>query len=164
MPDRYHTAQICINGHIITDSIQVDPIPGQEYCEKCGEQLITTCPNCHSELRGRRLIPDLMSARIVHLHKPPSFCFKCGKPYPWIESKLEAAKELTETLEDISDEEKEILIKSIDEIIVDTPKTEVAAINFKKIVSKVGKPIADSFKNILISTVSETAKKLLWPE
>ena len=115
MPNRIDTAQVCINGHIITDSIQVDPKPEIKFCEKCGSELITQCQHCKSNIKGREFIPDLMDARIVNLYNVKPYCYDCGKPYPWLESKLDAAKELSDLIDDISDEEKEILSKSIDE-------------------------------------------------
>jgi hypothetical protein len=163
MPNRIDTALVCINGHIITDSIQVDPKPDMKFCDKCGDQLISECQKCSAKIQGREYIPDIMGPRIVHLHYVKPYCYNCGNPYPWLKSKLDAAKELAELIDEISEEEKEILSRSIDEIIIDSPKTEVAALKFKKIISKVGKSAAESFKSILIDVVSEAAKKQLWP-
>lgn len=163
MPDRYDTAQVCINGHIITDSMQVDPKFDQNFCDSCGADLISECPNCKAYIRGRCYIPNIMGSNVVHLHNTRPFCYQCGQPYPWLDAKLKAARELAQELENISDDDKDILTQSIDEIIKDTPKTEVAAFKFKKIVSKSGQSVAEAFKNILINVVSETAKKMLWP-
>lgn len=163
MKKRYDTAQICINGHIITDSIQVDP-EDQKRCDKCGGVLFIECQNCGANIRGREYIPDLWSgSRPIQLHKAPQFCYQCGNPYPWLETKIQAARELAQELDNISDDEKEILVKSIDEIVIDTPKTEVAAIRLKKILSKSGQQVAEAFKNILVSVVSESVKKMIWP-
>jgi len=166
MPDYYDTAQVCINGHIITDSVQISPQINQKFCDICGSPLITKCPHCKADLRGRKHIKDVTSmsgGRVVYLNKAEHFCYQCGKPYPWLESKLQDARELINDLEGISVEEKDVLTKSIDEIIKETPKTEIAAIKFKKILSKYSKPIVEAFRNILIDIVSETTKKLIWP-
>jgi hypothetical protein len=164
MSNRIDTAQICLNGHIITDSIQIDPKPEFKFCANCGAELITECKHCNARIKGREIIPDLMGSRIIHLHNVKPYCYNCGSPYPWLESKLETAKELAQEIDEISDDEKEIITKSIDDLVRDSPKTEVSALRFKKIVSKIGKPIADALKDILVDVVSETAKKTLWPE
>ena len=38
----YHTAQICLNGHVITDSYDKNPEFRQNYCDKCGQPIDTT--------------------------------------------------------------------------------------------------------------------------
>jgi hypothetical protein len=76
--------------------------------------------------------------------------------------KIEAAQELASEINELTDDERELLAKSIDEIIKDTPKTTVAATRFKKLLAKVGSPIAESFREILVDIISETAKKSIW--
>ena len=93
----------------------------------------------------------------------PSFCPDCGEPYPWTEASLKAAKELADELDNLSLEEREILKKSLDDIMVmeDTPQTPVAATRFKKLIVKAGKPAAEAFRKLLIDVASETAKKII---
>jgi hypothetical protein len=93
----------------------------------------------------------------------PAYCHSCGKPYPWTAARIDAAKELSDELDGLTAEEKEQLKKSIDDIVVDTPRTTVAATRFKRLASKAGKGAVDSFKSILISVLSEAAKKILFP-
>lgn len=165
MPDYYDTAQICINGHIITDSVQIDPQINQKKCDRCGGSLITQCPHCNAGLRGRKHIKDVKSmsgGRVVYLNKAKNCCYQCGKPYPWLEKKLQDARELVNESKEISIDDKVILTKSINEIIKDTPKTEVA-IQFKRILSKRSKPFVDALRNILVDIISETIKKTIWP-
>jgi hypothetical protein len=94
---------------------------------------------------------------------PPAFCTDCGKPFPWLEAKLYAARQLTDDLGSLDSEEKELLKKSLDEIVKDTPQTSVWALRFKRLVSKAGKGAADSFKDILTDVLSEVAKKTIYP-
>jgi len=166
MPDYYDTAQVCINGHIITDSVQSNPQINQNFCNICGRPLITKCPHCKADLRGRRHIKDVMSMtgyRIVNFNKTEQFCYQCGKPFPWLELKLRLVHGLANKSDEISVDDKVILTNSIDEIIKETPRTSIAAIEFKRILSNCSRPIVDSFRNILIDIISETAKKLIWP-
>jgi len=92
----------------------------------------------------------------------PSFCPECGKPYPWTEAKLKAAQELSDEIDNLSPEEREILKKSLDDIVRDTPQTPVAATRFKKLVAKAGKVAADGLRDILVDIASEAAKKIIW--
>lgn len=84
-------------------------------------------------------------------------------PYAWTEARIGAAKELAEETEDLSDEERQTLKASLDDIVRDTPRTTLAATRFKRVAAKTGKGTADAFKEILIGVISETAKKVIWP-
>ncbi|MGC8979310.1 DUF2321 domain-containing protein [Caldisericum sp.] len=156
----YDVAQICLNGHVINDCVKRFPNHNKKFCDKCGALTITNCPNCGTEIQGRYHIEGVMD---FTGYTAPAFCPNCGKPYPWTEAKIQAAHDLVQELENISDDEKKILTQSIDEIIKDTPETTLAVTRFKKILLKTKKPIIDAFRNILVDIVSETAKKLLWP-
>jgi hypothetical protein len=57
--------------------------------------------------------------------------------------------------------EKEALSKSLDDLVKDTPQTQVAATRFKKLLSKVSKEGGTALREILVSVLSETAKKTL---
>ena len=167
MNDYYDTAKICINGHDITDSLQMDPQIDQNFCDKCGGSLITKCPNCNANIRGKKHIKDVTSitnGRVFPLTKPDQFCYQCGKPYPWLESKIKAARELAHRIKNISEKDINILADSIDDIVVDTPKTQVSALKFKEILSKTGEGVINAFRDLLIDVASETAKKIIWPK
>jgi len=92
----------------------------------------------------------------------PIFCPDCGKPYPWTEAKLKAAQELSDELDNLSPAEHDLLKKSLDDIIRDTPQTPVAATQFKRLVAKAGKVAADGFRDILVDVLSEAAKKIIF--
>ena len=174
----YDTAQICTNGHVITESSVSSPQLTQKFCDKCGASTITNCPNCNTPIRGYyheahlafeeidTMVNEIVNPppeTILNYDTSPSFCPECGKPYPWTEAKLKAAKELSDELENLSSEERETLKKSLDDIVRDTPQTTVAANRFKKLVAKAGKVAADGFRDILVDVLSEAAKKIIWP-
>ena len=50
--DWYDVAQICLNGHVINESVKEYPKFNKKYCDKCGASTITNCPNCHAEIQG----------------------------------------------------------------------------------------------------------------
>ena len=93
----------------------------------------------------------------------PTFCPDCGNPYPWTEAKLKAAKEWVDERDELSLEEQEMLKKDFDDIIRDTPQTEVAANRVKRLITKAGKPATEAFRRLFVDIVSEAAKKMIWP-
>jgi len=156
----YDTAQICQNGHVVNSRVKANPQRNQNYCEQCGSATITNCPNCNSSIRG--IDSSYRGSMSIGYHVP-SFCINCGQPYPWIKSKLQAAHELAQETGGISDEEREVLQKSIDDIVKDTPSTPLAITRFKKIMVKVGQTTAGMFREILVDVLSEAAKRALFP-
>jgi hypothetical protein len=177
----YDTAQICINGHIINWMSIDKPEYNKHFCEKCGAVTITNCQHCNAIIKGYRYagrftmeefnksiveklhsIPDVALTYNTSL-KRPSFCPDCGKPYPWTEAKLKAAKELSDEFENLSPEERNLLKNNLDDIVRDTPETPVAATRLKRLISKIGKPAAGALKDIIVDIASEAAKKVIWP-
>lgn len=156
--DWYDIAQICINGHVATKYYKSAPEKGQKHCEKCGAPTITNCQSCNTPIRG---FLHLGGINYSSDYNPPNFCAECGKPYPWIEARVQAAHELAEETENLSAEEKDILKKSIDELIIDSPRTELAVTRFKKLLLKIGEPTAYALRTLIIDIASETAKKLI---
>ena len=153
----YDTAQICINGHSINSSSVEYPEYNQDYCSQCGKKTIQECQDCHSPIKGH--LKDSLS---IAKYEPPSYCHKCGSAYPWTELMLEAAKELADELEGLNDEEIEKLKESIDDLVTESPKTELAIGRFKRIMKKVGSEGYDIMKSVLINVVSEGVRKSLF--
>lgn len=157
----YDVAQICMNGHVINRSSKAYPQFNKNFCDKCGAVTITKCPNCNKEIQGEYHMEGIMPDGLAF--PAPAFCHNCGDPYPWTESKIKAAKELTKELKNLTKKEKETVNKSFKEIIKDSPNAELAAIKFKKLLPKVGKEAADFFRKLLVDIASESVKKILWP-
>jgi len=155
----YDTAQICTNGHVTNPCSGSEPERNAKFCDKCGAPTITSCQDCNTTIKGYHHTPGLVD--IGYRYTPPSFCPDCGKPYPWTEAKLKAARELTDLLEDLSQEEREILKKSFGDIVRDTPQTKVAAAQFKRLAAKVGKIAAEQLRELVVDIASETAKKII---
>ena len=44
----------------------------------------------------------------------------------------------------------------------DSPKTQVASLRFKKVMSKVGNSVASGVRDIVVDVLSEAAKKAIW--
>src|SRR5438128_10214245 len=93
----------------------------------------------------------------------PSFCHNCGEAYPWTARSLTAARELAEELENLGTEEKQILSKSLDDLVRDTPKTSVALVRFNNITRKAGGLAAEQLKSTLREIATESVKRALFP-
>jgi hypothetical protein len=156
----HDTAQVCRRGHVITGYYDEYPQFRQKFCDKCGEATITQCQVCSAPIRGgyHHDGPVIGTSYL----KPPDYCHACGKPYPWTESKMQAAKELVDELDSLDDEDRRILKQSLDDLVTDSPKTEVASLRFKRIMKKVGKESYDAVKTVVTDLVSESIKKTLF--
>jgi len=160
MSGYYDVAQICLNGHVVNDNYREYPQHNQDYCDKCGTSTISKCQSCQAEIRGDYHVSGVIG--MGGKEKAPNFCHNCGKPYPWTAKKIEAVREMTDELEGITEEEKEKLRNSLDDLVSETPKSEVAVLRFKKILKKVGTDSYESIKSILVDVASEAIKKSLF--
>ncbi|MDU5107566.1 MULTISPECIES: DUF2321 domain-containing protein [unclassified Clostridium] len=156
--DYTDTALICENGHIINSCMVEYPESNSEYCEKCGAKNISTCPNCKKTIDGYRHVSGWIGSLEIEL---PSYCKKCGSPFPWTESRTNALNEIVDLMEELSNDEKEDLKQSAVIISTDNPKTQLGAFKIKKYLSKVGKSIGDVARQIIVDVASETALKIL---
>ena len=160
MSDCYDTAQICLNGHVINDNFHKFPAQNADHCSKCGEPTIVQCPSCKSEIRGSYEVEGVGGSGGGC--QGPAFCHKCGKAYPWTEKRLQAAKQLADEYDELSNDEKEKLKGSLDDLVRESAMTEVAGLRFKKIMKKVGKESYDGMKSILTNIASEALKKTIF--
>lgn len=160
-PSGYDTAQFCLNGHCITSCAATSPEFTSKFCRTCGAQCITHCPSCRSTIRGYFHVPGMFGSVEI---STPSFCHECGKPYPWVAANLEAAKSLADELDELQLDERELLKSSLEDLIRDTPKTQVAIVRFKKLLPKAGRGAAEAMRRLLIDVVSEAVKKSIWPQ
>lgn len=105
----------------------------------------------------------MISLSVGREERPELLCHQCGAGYPWTESRLSSATELAREMETLSDNEKGILSRSLDDLVRETPNTPVAILRFKQLMAKVGKPAADALKSILVDVIVESAKRQIWP-
>lgn len=118
--------------------------PRQPFCNECGAPTLDKCQHCKSEIvRGHR----------------PAYCGACGKPFPWTETALAAAKEYTDELEELSAEDRASLKSTLDDLTADTPRTELAIHRLKKFMQKIGPAAGDALTKIMVNVATEAAKK-----
>ncbi len=155
----YDTAQVCLNGHIITASAASDPQFQKKFCDKCGERTVMECESCQISIRGHYHDPDFFESPIISL---PSFCHNCGKPFPWTQKRLQAAIDLVAEDDKLSARDKEQFNQSVNDITRDTPQAQVGATRIKKVLTKATAGTANAFRELFIDVVSKTVKEIIW--
>jgi hypothetical protein len=137
------------NWHDTKIFLENPPEPEQlpPFCSKCGAMNISACQHCQKaiEKQDRRVTP--------------AYCVGCGKPFPWTETALAAAKEYTDELEALNAEEKLALKGTFDDLTSDTARTSVAANRFNNLIKKIGPVAGGVLKQIVVSVATEAAKK-----
>ncbi len=156
----FDVAQICLNGHVTTSTSQRFSQHNKDFCDNCGQPTITACPNCGKPIRGKYHQQNVVDLTWVD-DPAPAHCIGCGNPYPWTEGRLTAAKELAQEMEGLTAEERNLLSKSLDDLVRDTPQTPVAATRVKRLLTKAGGAALQAFRDILVDIASETAKKTM---
>ncbi len=155
----YDVAQICLNGHVITNMANGHPEHKKDFCIKCGEKTIVSCQNCNTSIKGYYSFENVIG---LFDYDKPKYCEKCGQPFPWTARQIDAAKDLIDLTDNLNSEEKADLKSSIDNLVKDGPKTIVAQAKYKKYIVNAGGEIAKAIKDILVNIVSESVKKAVW--
>jgi len=66
-------------------------------------------------------------------------------------------------VDSLTPEDRDLLERSLDDTIADTPNTAVAATRVKRILAKVrDEGLAFAFQEIVLPVATETAKHLIW--
>ena len=157
-PHPQHVAQICRNGHVVLGSVKDSPQFRKSFCEDCGAATIEECQTCGWPIAG--ISPNAWMSG-GGPYQPPRYCGECGKPFPWTEMALSAAKEYTDDLNELSPEEKTELKGTFDDLTSDTNRTPLAASRFKKFISKIGPGAGAVLQKILENIATETVKKMM---
>lgn len=151
--------QICLNGHQKTIHSETFQNPNQ-FCTKCGESIISCCPNCSSGILGYKEIPGVLQLGVKK--KIPYYCNNCGKPYPWTNALIKNVDMILSLDSSISSIDKDFVTSSIPHFINETPTTPVSVVKTKTILTKASTIVKDSMYKILIDVVSESVKKSLF--
>ena len=152
----YHVAQICINGHLITSSLDESQDLGAAYCDLCGKRTMSKCQVCGDDIRGD-YEPEY--SYNIAFYNIPAYCHACGNPFPWTQAAIDAAKELIREEAEISATEQENLVQVLPDIITDTPKTALAVVRLKKFFGKASPVVAQGIKDLLVRSAVEAAKQ-----
>lgn len=154
----YRVAQICLNGHCITDSCDVYPELRQPFCSKCGSKTITTCPKCSANIRGHYYVEGFFVPSNYHT---PSYCYNCGEAFPWTKAALDATAAIILEEDSLSELQQSNLVEVLPDVIVETPKTSLASTRIKKVLSSAGQFTSDAIRQFVIDFGCEFIKKQL---
>ncbi len=156
----YDTAQVCANGHMVNSMASSAPQHNEAFCEKCGQPTTTTCPSCNTSIRGYYH----SSVVVIGGSGPsaPTFCYSCGKAFPWTEAKLAAARELADEMDGLTDEEKARLKANLADLVAETPRTDLAVVQTKKLLAKARGEAVGAFADVLRQVAREAIKGALF--
>lgn len=151
-PDgKYCAAQICLRGHV--QSANGEPYKPGEHCPQCGEACVDACQHCKAPIRGN---PVYATGN----YECPSFCYKCGRPYPWMEDRLRTAKDLLYHDDKLLLEDRERLWSLLQYVMSD-PKSDLVPAKKKLIEIDLGKAAAatrDFVTDLLAKYAAEMTK------
>ena len=91
----------------------------------------------------------------------PNYCYGCGAAFPWMVTKIAAAKEHAAEIEGLDEHERQQLPGIIDDLASGGPRTELAVGHFNRIMKKVAPTVGSVLQRVVVDVASETAKKLL---
>jgi len=112
----YDTAQVCLNGHVITDRYRSSPALRQDFCDRCGAETLIACPNCKIPIRGEYIVENVFVVTGEE-PKPPVFCHTCGAAYPWAQNLQKWSKQKRRDHSDNKQTQKDDDITTTDRII-----------------------------------------------
>lgn len=149
----YYDAHICLKGHV--QSSTGFPTASGEYCPKCGAPCISDCPECKTPIRGQIVGNKLMA------YKPPSYCHKCGKPYPWMRETMETARELLYHDDKLTLDDRNNLWDLLQYVMSD-PKSDLAPAKKKLIEFNLTKA-ASATREFVLDLMAKYAKEMSQP-
>ena len=154
----YDVQQTCLNGHVITNYAS-DEARTQFACDICGAKTITVCPDCKGPIRGGHKYSPVQPVG------PDAYCLHCGKPFPWTRSRFDALREIAAECDELSVRDREQLSELLPDLIAktETPRTQLAIVQIKKLVTKGGKVFAAAVRKVVVDVGSESVKKILFP-
>ncbi len=152
--DRPEPIQVCQKGHLVNESTEFDPDANRKFCALCGSETILCCSSCGTKITSA----DANPYRPVMI---PAYCCECGKPFPWTETAIQAVFEFTDELDALDSQEKSGLKAAVPDLVSDTARTPLAISRVQTLFAKIGKPAAQTLSQILVSVLTEEAKRQL---
>jgi hypothetical protein len=148
----YTTAAVCLNGHVAARDAETNRGRLSKFCSTCGAEIITTCSNCGATIRGHYVRPGVSGGG--GFFRLASYCYECGKPYPWTAEKREAAKGLAEELEGVTAEDREKLKTAIDDLAAGGPRAEAGAARIERMLGNAGTAVDQALWKMTVDMAS----------
>lgn len=156
----YLSACICLNGHVLSadGSMELrypEGRKGDEWCPTCGKRCITHCKHCNAPIRGKETVRN-------EKYVPPSFCYNCSQPYPWMENTLATARALLDNDDKLTPDDREKLFDLLQYVVSD-PMSPLTPAKKKLIEIKLAKSAAAATREALIDFVAKVSAEMLKP-
>jgi len=100
-----------------------------------------------------------MSMYIREYHAP-NHCFHCGKPLPWTVEGMGSLRELIAESNAPATVKTELL-KDLDSLVTDTPRTQVAVLRMRNFLSRTGDQVVPAVRQVVIEIATASVKKML---
>lgn len=155
----YDVGQVCVNGHAVTGNVRRSPQFSEKFCSKCGAETVTQCGHCRAAIRGEYEVDG--AAVIGFAYLPPSYCHECGVPYPWRAKEIEAAEELIDLADHLTDSERAALKADLSSLTVQSPRTEVAIVRMRQFLTRAKNEAGPAMRTLLTSIATDAVKKSL---
>jgi len=148
----YCDAQICLQGHVQSPEGYFEK---GARCTKCGAACIDECQYCRAPIRG------LLAHAPMRHYDLPFFCHasECGLPYPWMQDKLETARELLYDMENLSFNERNELWNLLNFVMSD-PKSEWVPAKIKLIAIRLAK-VSKASREVLLDFTAKVAAEVM---
>lgn len=150
----YYTAQICRNGHVVTNALELIPEASSKFCDECGLATLTTCPHCQMAIRGT------YREGFNPSYERPSYCRECGVAFPWMAERLATMRDLI-TASTAPKDDKDALLADLDAIAADTPRTQIVVMRMKKFLARASDEVVPAVRQIVVEVATSAAKKSL---
>lgn len=154
----YDVAQICLNGHVISAMAYGYPQFKKDFCNKCGEKTIMACQKCNLPIKGEYHVPGFVGSSKYNI---PRFCEGCGKPYPWIDTKLQAAFELIDLMDSLNEDELKDFKISVEDLVRESTKVAVAKVKVKRYMTRVDNDVSKGLSDLLKDILSEKTRSAI---
>ena len=116
------------------------------------------CPECHTPIQGHYRSPGVLSIRETPV---PNNCQGCGTAFPWRQDAIASAIEILQMQLEEEEQDATEVAELVPVIAIETPKTQLAALKLKRLMSKLAKPAYDVSIKVVSDLVSETTKETL---
>ena len=150
-PDGEHCwGQICRRGHV--HRVDGAPIRDGEYCAKCGSASLIRCEHCGVPIRGKLKLRG-------EDYQLPLHCHSCGRAYPWMQDRLDTARELLDHDEKLELADRDHLWELLKHVMSD-PRSDLVPAKKKLIQIDLGKATQATREFVLDFLAKVTAETL----
>ena len=158
----WDVALVCRNGHLVNDRVRAAPERNPEHCPACGAETVSACPGCREPLLGAYLPEGSAATQAApSLVRLPRFCTGCGRPYPWTERTLSAARAMIRGLGVLSPDTRRKLRQSLEHIIQETPQTPEAIRCINEALARLAPGEATTLGSLIASAAADSIRPRL---